>query len=89
MTIYLAIDFGTTNCVAGEVSPQLSLELVPLEENSAEMPSAIFLKSSYTSNNVFDELEYERRVKRAMEFEFEKNRRLLENIEGYNIFITF
>jgi len=48
MTIYLAIDFGTTNCVAGEVSAQLSLELVPLEENSAEMPSAIFLKSSYT-----------------------------------------
>lgn len=89
MTIYLAIDFGTTNCVAGEVSAQLSLELVPLEENSAEMPSAIFLKSSYTSNNIFDEFEYQRRVKKAMEFEFEKNRRLLENIEGQiNVFFT-
>jgi hypothetical protein len=31
MTTYLALDFGTSNCVAGEISDELKLKLVPLE----------------------------------------------------------
>ena len=41
---YLGIDFGTTNTLAGIVDHNKKLQLVPLDGESQEMPSAIFLK---------------------------------------------
>jgi hypothetical protein len=41
---YLAVDFGTTNSLAGIIDERGKLNLVQLEENEFEMPSSIFLK---------------------------------------------
>jgi hypothetical chaperone protein len=81
MTTYLAIDFGTTNCVAAEVTTDLKLELVPLEGERAEMPSAIFLRRRFAGINKLNDMEYERRVGRAIAHEIEVHKRALESIE--------
>jgi hypothetical chaperone protein len=81
MTAYLAIDFGTTNCVAAEVSSDLRLELVPLESDRGEMPSAIFLKRPYAGISGFNENEYERRAVRAITRELEAHKQALAAIE--------
>lgn len=82
MTAYLAIDFGTTNCVAAEVSSELKLELVPLDIAGAEMPSAIFLKSQYAITNSFNADEFERKVRSAIELEFENHKSAMLIIEN-------
>jgi len=41
---FLALDFGTSNCVAGVVTNDRKLSLVPLENESPFMPSSIFVK---------------------------------------------
>jgi len=81
MTAYLAIDFGTTNCVAAEVSSELKLELVPLDISGSEMPSAIFLKSQYATSNSFNNTEFERKVQSAIDLEFENHKRAILIIE--------
>jgi len=81
MTAYLALDFGTTNCVAGEISDKLELNLVPLEDISMEMPSAIFLKSQFLTSSSFDDVEFELRVSKAIKDETEKQFKSLVNIE--------
>jgi hypothetical chaperone protein len=43
---FLALDFGTSNCVAGIVTNDRRLSLVPLEDESPFMPSSIFVKVS-------------------------------------------
>ena len=43
---FLAVDFGTSNCVAGRVSADLKLDLVPLSGDKAYMPSSIFVEVS-------------------------------------------
>jgi hypothetical chaperone protein len=82
MTTFLAIDFGTTNCAAGEISSDLKLQLVPLGNDKAEMPSAIFLKSQYAITNVFNDVLFERRVKLEINKEAENRIRSLELIEN-------
>ena len=72
MTTYLALDFGTSNCVAGEISDELKLNLVPLEENKVEMPSAIFLKNKYFINRNIDDSLLQRRVDIALKNELDK-----------------
>lgn len=46
---FLAVDFGTSNCVAGRVSTELKLELVPLSGDKTYMPSSIFVEVSNSS----------------------------------------
>ena len=41
---FIALDFGTSNCVAGVVTNERKLSLVPLENESPFMPSSIFVK---------------------------------------------
>jgi hypothetical chaperone protein len=41
---YLAVDFGTTNSLAGVIDEHGSLKLVKLDGDNYEMPSSIFLK---------------------------------------------
>lgn len=41
---FLALDFGTSNCVAGIVTKDRKLSLVPLDNESPYMPSSIFVK---------------------------------------------
>jgi hypothetical chaperone protein len=72
MTTYLALDFGTTNCVAGEISEDLKLNLVPLDINKKEMASAIFLKSKYISNREFNDSLLQKRIEEALKKEIEK-----------------
>lgn len=59
---YLGVDFGTTNSLAGIVDLNKQLQLVPLEGQSFEMPSAIFLKLKNRERLSFNKQEFERRV---------------------------
>ncbi len=59
---YLGIDFGTTNTLAGIVDHNKKLLLVPLEGDSQEMPSAIFLKIRNKQRLVLNEDVLNRRV---------------------------
>lgn len=63
---YLGIDFGTTNSLAGIVDLNKKLQLVPLEGQSFEMPSAIFLKIKNRERLSFNHDEFERRVEAAI-----------------------
>lgn len=41
---YLAVDFGTTNCLAGIITPNKSIEFIPLEpDGTVMMPSALYI----------------------------------------------
>lgn len=64
---YLGVDFGTTNSLAGIVDTNKKLQLVPLEGQSFEMPSAIFLKIKNRERLSFNKEEYERRVEAAID----------------------
>ena len=66
---FLGIDFGTTNSLAGIVNDKKELELVPLEGDKHEMPSALFLKINDTQTISFNEDEFERRVRAAIKDE--------------------
>jgi len=63
---YLGIDFGTTNTLAGIVDHNKKLQLVPLEGDSQEMPSAIFLKVRNKQRLFLNEDDFNRRVDAAM-----------------------
>ena len=63
---YLGIDFGTSNCLAGVISTAGKLDLVPLEGDRFEMPSAIFLKVNHDPSLEISESSFESRVKRAL-----------------------
>lgn len=63
---YLGIDFGTTNTLAGIVDHNKKLQLVPLEGESYEMPSAIFLKIRDKKRLVLNEDAFTRRVDEAI-----------------------
>jgi hypothetical protein len=69
---YLGIDFGTTNSLAGIVDDNKKLQLVPLEGQEFEMPSAIFLQIKGYERLVFNSEEFERRVLRAQKIEEER-----------------
>lgn len=69
---YLGIDFGTTNSLAGIVDDNKKLQLVPLEGQEFEMPSAIFLQIKGYERLVFNSEEFERRVLRAQKIEVER-----------------
>lgn len=76
MIDYLAIDYGTTNSLAGVVDDQIKLKLVPLEGQSFEMPSAVFLKSKDYQRLVFNQDEFENRVHRAVNKQIERSNNL-------------
>lgn len=63
---YLGIDFGTTNTLAGIVDHNKKLQLVPLDGESQEMPSAIFLKVRDKQRLVLNEDTLIRRVEEAI-----------------------
>ncbi len=69
---YLGIDFGTTNSLAGIVDDNKKLQLVPLEREEFEMPSAIFLQIKGYERLVFNPEEFERRILRAQKIEEER-----------------
>lgn len=66
MTNFLAIDFGTTNTLAAEITDDLKLNIVPLDKNTKETPSAIFLKKKSFKNRELNLDILEERVKRAI-----------------------
>jgi hypothetical protein len=70
---YLGIDFGTTNSLAGIVDDNKKLQLVPLEGQEFEMPSAIFLQIKGYERLVFNSKEFERRVLKAQKIEEERS----------------
>jgi hypothetical chaperone protein len=72
MTTYLGVDFGTTNCLAAVVSESLVLDLIPLDGESAMMPSAIFLISEHLYATEFSDYEFKRRLQLAMRAETER-----------------
>jgi hypothetical chaperone protein len=63
---YLGIDFGTTNTLAGIVDHNKKLQLVPLEGDSQEMPSALFLKIRNKQRLFLNEDDFNRRVDAAI-----------------------
>jgi len=63
---YLGIDFGTTNTLAGIIDHNKKLQLVPLEGESQEMPSAIFLKIRDKQRLVLNEEAFARRVEEVI-----------------------
>lgn len=62
---YLGIDFGTTNTLAGVIDFNKKLQLVPLEGDSPEMPSAIFLKIRHEQLLALNQEVFERRFQEA------------------------
>lgn len=66
---YLGVDFGTTNSLAGVINLSGKLQLVPLEGDKVEMPSAIFLKINHGPQLGISNRSFEARVKRAQEKE--------------------
>ena len=76
MIDYLAIDYGTTNSLAGIVDDQIKLKLIPLEGASFEMPSAVFLKSKDYQRLIFNHSEFENRVQRAVDKQIELSNNL-------------
>lgn len=63
---YLGVDFGTTNTLAGIVDHNKKLQLVPLDGESQEMPSAIFLKIRDKQRLLLNEDSLTRRVEEAI-----------------------
>lgn len=63
---YLGVDFGTTNTLAGIVDHNKKLQLVPLDGESQEMPSAIFLKIRDRQRLQLNEDSLTRRVEEAI-----------------------
>lgn len=69
---YLGIDFGTTNSLAGIIDDNKKLQLVPLEKDEFEMPSAIFMQIKGFERLVFNTKDFKRRVLRAHKTEEER-----------------
>jgi hypothetical chaperone protein len=84
---YLGVDFGTTNSLAGVVDINKKLQLVPLEGESYEMPSAIFLKLKDKESLAFNEEDYERRVQSLLNADKarydEQNASILKQLEDF------
>ena len=72
MSEYLAIDFGTSNCLAATISNERKLELIPLDGESPLLPSAIFIGRKDFSSIAIDPLEFERRVAEYKKGELER-----------------
>jgi hypothetical chaperone protein len=66
---FLALDFGTSNCVAGVVTNDKKLSLVPLENESPFMPSSIFVKVGEGRLGPNLDANIDGLVKRALEYE--------------------
>jgi hypothetical chaperone protein len=65
-TKFLAVDFGTTNCVAAQVSSDFKLDLVPFGDGKFELPSAIFLKTRVSQKKSFDDAVFEQKVEKEI-----------------------
>lgn len=76
MSEYLAVDFGTSNCLAATITSKLKLQLIPLEGDSPLLPSSIFIRRKDFSPIVIDSLEFERRV---IQFKADEKERLAKN----------
>jgi hypothetical chaperone protein len=77
-TKFLAVDFGTTNCVAAQVSPDFKLDLVPFENGKYELPSAIFLKTRISQKRSFDDTLFEQKVEKEI---FEQNKKRSQQVD--------
>lgn len=69
MAKFLALDFGTSNCVAGVVTNDRKLALVPLEGDSPYMPSSIFVKVADGGRGPTLDRNIDELVKRALKDE--------------------
>ena len=69
MVKYLALDFGTTNCLAAWVDNENVLSLISLEEDSAILPSAIFSKYLNPSPKTISHTEFQRKLAEAVSAE--------------------
>ncbi len=56
------MDFGTSNCVAGRVSDELQLDLVPLSGDKFYMPSSIFVEVSEATVFIEEDRDIEKLV---------------------------
>ena len=69
MPKYLAVDFGTTNCLAAWVDADKKSSLIPLDGNSPILPSAISSKFIEPIPKIISEVDFQRGLKEAKEQE--------------------
>jgi hypothetical chaperone protein len=69
MPKYLAVDFGTTNCLAAWVDDEKKSSLIPLDGTSPIFPSAIFSKYNDPIPKVISDIDFRRGLKEAMDQE--------------------
>ena len=69
MPKYLAVDFGTTNCLAAWVDDEKKSSLIPLDDQSPILPSAIFSKYNDPIPKIVSDVDFKRGLKDAMEQE--------------------
>jgi len=78
---FIGIDFGTTNSLAGVINSAGKLQLIPLEGENPEMPSAIFLKVNHEPPIEISVNSFELRVKRAIDKDRERFNQELAEVE--------
>lgn len=66
MPKYLAVDFGTTNCLAAWVDDEKKSSLIPMDGKSPILPSAIFSKYNDPLPRVVSDVDFKRELKDAM-----------------------
>lgn len=76
---FLALDFGTSNCVAGRVSTDLKLDLVPLSVDKTYMPSSIFVEVGQSNVVAVDNLDIVKLLAKAMSDHTLRNQREIES----------
>ena len=67
MPKYLAVDFGTTNCLAAWVDDDKKSLLIPLDGQSPIFPSAIFSKFNDPLPKEVSDVDFKRELKNAVE----------------------
>ena len=78
---FIGIDFGTTNSLAGVINSGGKLQLIPLEGENPEMPSAVFLKVNHEPPLEISLNSFELRVKRALDKDRDRFNQELADVE--------
>jgi hypothetical chaperone protein len=60
---YLAVDFGTANCLAAEQGPDRKIRFVPLEDESYMLPTALYIPAQQEAMTEPSTLDYESHYK--------------------------
>jgi hypothetical chaperone protein len=79
---FLAVDFGTSNCVAARISSDLKLDLVPLSGDKPHMPSSIFVEVSKSGVVAKDDQYIERLVNATLRDNNLRYQREIESAEN-------